>query len=226
MRKMFLPLTFAAAFVVTAFTASVTEARETVRFRRLQARHHRGEHQRAAALSRGRSRQGDSLPGRRRQGRQGMVRHGVHRRQASHPAWSPPPAVRRDNPRLPTSSPAARRRNPMGVAALTLTGGEYAIHGTNVPGSIGGFVSYGCIRMHNRGHHRPVWPRRRRHAGGGDAVSGLRGRAKPGLFLNSGPLSHQRRAAPRRSRLRIGTFHSHSVLPKGAGIARRSGGER
>ena len=37
----------------------------------------------------------------------------------------------------------------MGVAALTLAGGEYAIHGTNAPGSIGGFVSYGCIRMHN-----------------------------------------------------------------------------
>ena len=48
-----------------------------------------------------------------------------------------------------TSLPAARRRNPMGAAALTLSGGEYAIHGTNSPGSIGGFVSYGCIRMHN-----------------------------------------------------------------------------
>jgi len=40
-------------------------------------------------------------------------------------------------------------RNPMGAAALTLAGGEYAIHGTNQPGSIGGFVSYGCIRMYN-----------------------------------------------------------------------------
>ena len=40
-------------------------------------------------------------------------------------------------------------RNPMGAAALTLAGGEYAIHGTNVPRSIGGFVSYGCIRMFN-----------------------------------------------------------------------------
>ena len=39
--------------------------------------------------------------------------------------------------------------NPMGVAAMTLAGGEYAIHGTNVPGSVGGFVSYGCIRMLN-----------------------------------------------------------------------------
>ena len=37
----------------------------------------------------------------------------------------------------------------MGAAALTLSGGEYAIHGTNKPGSIGGFVSYGCIRMYN-----------------------------------------------------------------------------
>jgi lipoprotein-anchoring transpeptidase ErfK/SrfK len=38
----------------------------------------------------------------------------------------------------------------MGVAALTLNGGEYAIHGTNAPSSIGGFVSYGCIRMYNQ----------------------------------------------------------------------------
>jgi lipoprotein-anchoring transpeptidase ErfK/SrfK len=38
----------------------------------------------------------------------------------------------------------------MGAAALTLRGGEFAIHGTNRPASIGGFVSYGCIRMLNR----------------------------------------------------------------------------
>ncbi|MGC1270738.1 MAG: L,D-transpeptidase family protein, partial [Croceibacterium sp.] len=38
---------------------------------------------------------------------------------------------------------------PMGTAALTLSGGDYAIHGTNRPDSIGGFVSYGCIRMSN-----------------------------------------------------------------------------
>ena len=38
----------------------------------------------------------------------------------------------------------------MGAAALVLSHGEYAIHGTNNPGSIGGFVSYGCIRMHNQ----------------------------------------------------------------------------
>jgi lipoprotein-anchoring transpeptidase ErfK/SrfK len=37
----------------------------------------------------------------------------------------------------------------MGYAAMTLAGGQYAIHGTNQPGSIGHFVSYGCIRMYN-----------------------------------------------------------------------------
>ena len=50
---------------------------------------------------------------------------------------------------IPDVIPGGSPRNPMGVAAMTLSGGEYAIHGTNVPGSIGGFVSYGCIRMLN-----------------------------------------------------------------------------
>lgn len=67
-----------------------------------------------------------------------------------NPAWSPPAEVLRDNPRLPAVIPGGSPRNPMGVAALTLSGGDqYAIHGTNAPGSVGGFVSYGCIRMHN-----------------------------------------------------------------------------
>ena len=63
------------------------------------------------------------------------------------PAWSPPKEVKRDKPSLPDVIPGGSPRNPMGAAALTLAGGEYAIHGTNVPGSVGGFVSYGCIRM-------------------------------------------------------------------------------
>jgi lipoprotein-anchoring transpeptidase ErfK/SrfK len=66
------------------------------------------------------------------------------------PAWSPPADVKRDNPKLPNVIPGGSPRNPMGVAAMTLSGGEYAIHGTNVPGSVGGFVSYGCIRMYNQ----------------------------------------------------------------------------
>ena len=66
------------------------------------------------------------------------------------PAWSPPREVKRDKPSLPDLIPGGSPRNPMGAAALTLAGGEYAIHGTNVPGSVGGFVSYGCIRMYNQ----------------------------------------------------------------------------
>jgi lipoprotein-anchoring transpeptidase ErfK/SrfK len=65
------------------------------------------------------------------------------------PAWSPPDEVKRDNPRLPDVIPGGSPRNPMGAAALTLDRGEYAIHGTNQPGSIGRTASYGCIRMHN-----------------------------------------------------------------------------
>ena len=65
------------------------------------------------------------------------------------PAWSPPREVKRDKPSLPDVIPGGSPRNPMGAAALTLAGGEYAIHGTNAPGSVGGFVSYGCIRMLN-----------------------------------------------------------------------------
>jgi lipoprotein-anchoring transpeptidase ErfK/SrfK len=66
------------------------------------------------------------------------------------PAWAPPADVKRDNPRIPDVIPGGAPNNPMGVAALTLSGGEYAIHGTNRPESIGTFASYGCIRMHNR----------------------------------------------------------------------------
>ena len=65
------------------------------------------------------------------------------------PAWAPPPSIRRENPRLPKVIPGGSPHNPMGAAALTLRGGEYAIHGTNRPELIGGFVSHGCIRMYN-----------------------------------------------------------------------------
>ena len=66
-----------------------------------------------------------------------------------HPAWTPPAEVKHDKPNLPDVIPGGSGRNPMGAAALTLSQGEYAIHGTNNPASIGGFVSYGCIRMYN-----------------------------------------------------------------------------
>jgi lipoprotein-anchoring transpeptidase ErfK/SrfK len=66
------------------------------------------------------------------------------------PAWSPPEEIKHDRPSLPSVIPSGSPRNPMGAAALVLAHGQYAIHGTNAPGSIGGFVSYGCIRMYNK----------------------------------------------------------------------------
>ena len=66
------------------------------------------------------------------------------------PDWAPPPDIVRDHPNMPRLIRGGAPNNPMGVAALTLSGGKYAIHGTNNPKSIGGFVSYGCIRMYNQ----------------------------------------------------------------------------
>lgn len=66
------------------------------------------------------------------------------------PAWSPPDEIRHDKPSMPAVIPGGSPSNPMGAAAMTLAHGEYAIHGTNNPRSIGGFVSYGCIRMYNQ----------------------------------------------------------------------------
>jgi lipoprotein-anchoring transpeptidase ErfK/SrfK len=66
------------------------------------------------------------------------------------PGWSAPASIRKDYSRLPAVVPGGSPHNPMGVAAMTLSGGgEYAIHGTNNPSSVGHFVSHGCIRMYN-----------------------------------------------------------------------------
>lgn len=67
------------------------------------------------------------------------------------PAWSPPREVKRDLPHLPDLVPGGSPRNPMGARALTLDRGQYAIHGTTreMRKSVGGAVSYGCIRMLN-----------------------------------------------------------------------------
>jgi lipoprotein-anchoring transpeptidase ErfK/SrfK len=65
------------------------------------------------------------------------------------PAWEAPPDIRRENPKLPPVIPGGSPHNPMGVAAMTLAGTDYAIHGTNQPQLIGHFVSHGCIRMLN-----------------------------------------------------------------------------
>jgi len=55
--------------------------------------------------------------------------------------------MRRDNHRLPPFIPGGSPQNPMGVAAMTLSGGELAIHGTNEPKSLGHCVPYGSIQI-------------------------------------------------------------------------------
>jgi lipoprotein-anchoring transpeptidase ErfK/SrfK len=67
------------------------------------------------------------------------------------PAWSPPAEVKRDRPHLPDVIPGGAPDNPMGVAALTLSLPEIAIHGTSrsMRSSVGTAASYGCIRMLN-----------------------------------------------------------------------------
>ena len=66
------------------------------------------------------------------------------------PAWSPPRRLKMEKPWTPDYIPGGSPSNPMGAAAMTLNVDQYAIHGTNNPSSIGGFVSFGCIRMHNK----------------------------------------------------------------------------
>jgi len=75
-----------------------------------------------------------------------------------------PTSIRRDYRSLPGVVPGGSSHNPVGAAAMTLSGGEYAIRGTNAPGTIGGFVSHGCIRMYNQDImdlYSCVWSRRR-----------------------------------------------------------------
>jgi lipoprotein-anchoring transpeptidase ErfK/SrfK len=84
-------------------------------------------------------------------GRSGQQWFGITRIASKHikPAWKPPESLRGNRSPsfyIESGSP----KNPMGAAALVLVHNELAIHGTNNPGSIGGFVSAGCIRMHNK----------------------------------------------------------------------------
>jgi len=82
-------------------------------------------------------------------GKAGMAWHGraYVALKRLRPAWQAPPEIANGGygPVIPGGSP----RNPMGAAVLGLDRGNYAIHGTNNPGSVGGFVSHGCIRMYN-----------------------------------------------------------------------------
>lgn len=85
-------------------------------------------------------------------GRKGMAWSGTVYIDGKYiaPGWSAPASIRKDYSKLPTVIPGGSPHNPMGAAAMTLSGGgEYAIHGTNNPGSVGRYVSHGCFRMYN-----------------------------------------------------------------------------
>jgi lipoprotein-anchoring transpeptidase ErfK/SrfK len=68
------------------------------------------------------------------------------------PTWRPPAAMiareAKKGNRLPEEMQGGPG-NPLGARALYIGGTLFRIHGTNNPGSIGGFVSSGCIRMMN-----------------------------------------------------------------------------
>lgn len=65
-------------------------------------------------------------------GRAGMAWSGTASIDGKYirPAWSPPDMIKRENPRVPNIIPSGSPANPMGEAAMTLSGGgQYAIHG-------------------------------------------------------------------------------------------------
>jgi lipoprotein-anchoring transpeptidase ErfK/SrfK len=76
---------------------------------------------------------------------------GISRVTAVHlqPGWIAPESLRRANSGPAVMIPSGAPNNPMGIGALTLSGGDYAIHGTNRPDTIGRAVSGGCFRMLN-----------------------------------------------------------------------------
>ena len=86
------------------------------------------------------------------------------------PAWSPPPDIRRDKPGLPSVIPGGTPENPMGAAALTLSGGELR-HPRHQQPELDRRLC--VVRLHPHvqpGHRRSLWPGWRRNAGGGDAL--------------------------------------------------------
>ena len=73
-------------------------------------------------------------------------------RKAEWPTWRPPQAMIEREAAKGHMLPAEMEGgpgNPLGARALYIGGSIYRIHGTNAPGSIGGAVSSGCIRMMN-----------------------------------------------------------------------------
>ena len=72
--------------------------------------------------------------------------------KAEWPTWRPPQAMIEREAAKGHYLPAEMEGgpgNPLGARALYIGSSIYRIHGTNAPGSIGGAVSSGCIRMMN-----------------------------------------------------------------------------
>jgi lipoprotein-anchoring transpeptidase ErfK/SrfK len=68
------------------------------------------------------------------------------------PTWRPPAAMiarEAEKGHILPEEMKGGPNNPLGARALYIGGTLYRIHGTNNPGSIGGNVSSGCIRMMN-----------------------------------------------------------------------------
>lgn len=67
------------------------------------------------------------------------------------PTWDVPESIRAEARRLGRTLPASvppGPANPLGRFWIGLTGGSVGIHGTNVPSSIYGAVTHGCMRLH------------------------------------------------------------------------------
>ena len=100
-------------------------------------------------------------------GRAGMAvaRQRARRRQIRRPAWAPPPEIRARQPASARVIPGGAPNNPMGVAALTMRGGEYAIHGTNNP-RLDRRLRLARLHPHvQQRHPRALSPGGGRHAG-------------------------------------------------------------
>ncbi len=70
-------------------------------------------------------------------------------RKAKWPSWTPTASMRKRIPGLPITMKGGIT-NPLGARALYLGTTLYRIHGTNEGWTIGGAVSSGCIRLHNK----------------------------------------------------------------------------
>ena len=83
-------------------------------------------------------------------GRDGFTWSGTEKisKKTEWPDWYPPAEMIARQPYLPRFV-AGGESNPLGARALYLGNSVYRIHGTNVPSTIGGRVSSGCIRMVN-----------------------------------------------------------------------------